>query len=253
MRAWEEIKMSLSKLATLGKRHRHGEYDACVEALQKELEPAAKRRKSPFLRLSNILSNMEQIRRQQTGCAGDKRLAELRKILDMFKWTRSVDQIKFHEDFIRLCLRQIYGADFEPNRDRLFREFGLSEMKTGSAVTCPRRWGKSVAVGMFIIAMLMVCLGITIAVFSPTQRQSTAMRESVLKLAHELPPKYSRRIISGGGKELLTVLAPDAVDDDGYPLEPVAQLIEARRVNRLFTYPCNNEGAVFLETCSSTP
>ena len=125
------------------------------------------------------------------------RLAELKRLLDAFKWARSPDQFRFHQDFIQLCLAQIYGSDFEANRQRLMDMFGIDSFKVGALVLTPRRWGKTTSVAMFIAAMLIVCegnnvaLGVTIATFSSVLRQSSAFRAKVPTCRYRLVIRFA--------------------------------------------------------------
>ncbi len=85
--------MAQSKLASLGKRYRN-EFQACHVELHDELEQQAKRQRkqTQFLPFYTLLTRFEH-ENKGSETAGDRRLAEFRRVLDQFKWTRSPDQV----------------------------------------------------------------------------------------------------------------------------------------------------------------
>jgi hypothetical protein len=233
-------------LATLGKRHRDAMGEAAAE-LDQEFDGAAhrdKRQRSAFRPMYELLCGFVDRTEAEGGatCEGDKRLAELRRILDSFNWARSPDQFRFHEDFIKLCLPHIFGlADFEQNRMRLMQAFQLDCFKVGALVLTPRRWGKTTAVSMFIAAMLLICDGVKIATFAPGQRASTMLRDKVERLLHE-------PLINGGGRIVeskatqISVAVPDMVTSNGELRMSARTIAAADRVNTLWAYPANPKG-----------
>jgi hypothetical protein len=233
--------MAQSKFAGLGNRYRN-DYEGAYSELQEELEQQAKRRRKQtrFVPFYTLLARFTHENRNSES-PGDKRLAELRRVLDLFKWTRSPDQVKFHEDFILLCLQHIYKEDFEPNRQRLMKAFGVDGFKVASLVITPRRWGKTTSVAMFIAAMLVVCLSLVIATFAPGQRAATGLKSKVLQKLHELPEYYHARI-RPDSKELLRVISPEALDSNGEITDSIQKIISAKKFNSLYAFPANNEG-----------
>ena len=235
------VLQNMSSVASLGKRYRN-EFEGCFPPLRSELEPKTKRRRT-YDKMKSFYDLLAQLTDDPSSfeCAGDRRLEQLRKILDLFHFRRSPDQCDFHEDFIVLCLQHIYKEDFEANRIRLMKAFGIENFQVGRLVTTPRRWGKTTSVSMFIAAMMLVCEGVTIATFAPGQRAATGLKSKVIERLWELPAEYQRRIVPDS-KELLCVIIPSMMDDKGYPLQQRQLIIDAKKVNRLFAYPGSPEG-----------
>jgi hypothetical protein len=179
-------------------------------------------------------------------CAGDLRLKQLRELLDraMLPNKRSPDQVLFHEHFIKLCLPQIYGEDFEPNRMRLMEEFKLTSFKVGTLIMCPRRWGKTWSVASFIACMLIVVLLpgrriLNIATFSSGQRASSSLKSKVLSILTTLAADH--RIISNG-EELLALATSAVIDSNGELSETKNTIRERGNVNKLWAYPASQKG-----------
>lgn len=230
------------------KRKRHA-YETCADALDAEFMEGQLRhkRRHQFIPMYERMLAFEQ-RNEQSGvtlCGGDLRLKKIRERLDSLKMARSADQFEFHELFIKLCLPQIYGADFEPNRQRLMDAFGLDNFKVGAYVVCPRRWGKSISVGMFIYAMMLECMGIVLALFSPTQKQATMLLQIVERFIHENDADAKRILKSSGGKHL-AVATVSALQENGEFLYTRAQMIKSSgTANHLFAYSGFGTGTTF--------
>ena len=140
---------------------------------------------------------------------GDVYLRQLERILDSFEgFKRSEAQKDFHLAFITAVLPHIYGpADFERYGDRIKRERGVDEMQQEvlvrkeaaspweslprlsecAQVCCPRRFGKTTAVSMFVAAMLYCVPDTWISCFSTGQRASTTLLDQAARFFNTLP------------------------------------------------------------------
>lgn len=72
---------------------------------------------------------------------GDQCLAHLRRVLDEFGMKRHSNQIHFHDEMLRACLRKIYQYDYEQNIDRVLKENGWPKMVQEVLVITARRIG----------------------------------------------------------------------------------------------------------------
>lgn len=228
----------------LGKRNRN-EFEGAHQALDGEFDKASRRNKrhrSMWVPMYDLLCGFVDRLEGEGGaqCEGDHRMKELRRLLDSFQWERSPDQFRFHEDFIRLCLPQIYGADFEANRARLMAAFGLDCFKVGALVLTPRRWGKTTSVCMFIAAMLIICDGIKFASFGPGIRATSMLLLMVVRLLYQA--NAGARIVAGGST-YVAVAVPALVDANGALKASARQIVASQRVNVLNAYPANAKGA----------
>jgi len=120
---------------------------------------------------------------------GDRHLRDLERILDSFEgYKRSDAQKEFHRCFINACLPHIYGAaDFERYGERIKAERRIAELQQEILVCCPRRFGKTTAVSMFVAAMLYAVPDTWISCFSTGQRASTTLLDQAARFFGTLP------------------------------------------------------------------
>jgi len=120
---------------------------------------------------------------------GDRYLREVERVLDSFEgFKRSDAQKDFHRAFITAVLPHIYGpADFERYGERIKRERGVEEMQQEVLVCCPRRFGKTTAVSMFVAALLYCVPDTWISCFSTGQRASTTLLDQAARFFNTLP------------------------------------------------------------------
>ena len=101
---------------------------------------------------------------------GDRLLQALRDALAHFDgigYTRSVHQREFHSSMMAACARHIFADEFTDNFVRILEENGWQEARQEVMICCPRRFGKTFAVGMFVAAYLYVIPTCEICIFSP--------------------------------------------------------------------------------------
>jgi len=127
---------------------------------------------------------------------GDAYLRNLERILDSFSgFKRSDAQKDFHRAFIDATLPHIYGAaDFERYRERIMHERNISEIQQEVLVCCPRRFGKTTAVSMFVAALLYAVPDTWISCFSTGQRASTTLLDQAARLFATLTGSKERII-----------------------------------------------------------
>jgi hypothetical protein len=120
---------------------------------------------------------------------GDTYLKTLERILDSFEgFKRSDAQKDFHKAFINATLPHIYGvADFERYRERIMHERSIAEIQQEVLVCCPRRFGKTTAVSMFIAALLYAVPDTWISCFSTGQRASTTLLDQAARFFATMP------------------------------------------------------------------
>jgi len=158
-----------------------------------------KERHKKKLEQSHMIPIWKQYTREfisSTKVGGDKRLADLNNCLNWFdsKYQRSTHQIEFHKAFMASCLRNIYQDEFSANFLRILQENELTEARQEVFICCPRRFGKTFAVGLFCAAYLLTQPEQKICVFSPSKRQSKMMLDLIAKFVKDYP----------GGSELIS-------------------------------------------------
>ena len=124
-----------------------------------------------------------------TNIGGDRRLQDLYDRLHFFdtKYQRSQQQVEFHRAFIASCLRNIYKDEFSANFLRILQENELEEARQEVFICCPRRFGKTFAVGLFVAAYLLTQPEQRICIFSPSRRQSKMMLDLIVKFVRDDP------------------------------------------------------------------
>ena len=121
--------------------------------------------------------------------AGEKRLKALIEHLNKLdKWyKRSSGQRKFHKAFIGACLKKIYGDEIYRNLGRLLIEYDLQELQQDVLVVSTRRYGKTMAVALYVAAYILTQPNAEISIFSTGRRASRKILaliwQMVVKLA----------------------------------------------------------------------
>jgi len=126
---------------------------------------------------------------------GDVKLQNIRYWLNNLKgWVRSADQKLFHEHFLAACLPHIYGRDWHANGARVLASLGIKKIDYEVLIQTPRRFGKTIAVAMFVAVLALFCPGIKISIFSTGSRASKAMTDRVLQFVNYIPGGLARKI-----------------------------------------------------------
>ena len=134
---------------------------------------------------------------------GDTSAEGLLQALDQFGVTRTPGQKHFHKEFFKACLPHIYGSDvFESDRERILHKFGFEDIRYEVLVVCPRRWGKTYSVALFIAAMAWAVPDTWISIFSTGQRASTSLLELVAKFLAYISNGTENRILSKNNERL---------------------------------------------------
>lgn len=147
------------------------------------------KRSSYKRKIDSILSSTAR-----TGIHGDTYLHQINQILDNFEgYIRSESQKEFHKSFIDAVLPHIYGPeDFGKYRERILKERNVDNHQSEILVCCPRRFGKTTSVSMFIAALLYVVPDTWISCFSTGQRASTTLLDQAAKFLLTLPGSKDR-------------------------------------------------------------
>lgn len=129
---------------------------------------------------------------------GTERLAALRDVLENgYTWTRSNTQRRFHESFLNACVRFLYSQDTVPPDYRtIMDDNGWEDIRQQCLCMTPRRFGKTVAVGMFVGALALVVPGCEQAIFSTGRRASNKLLELVAQLVSQVPGGADRIVKS---------------------------------------------------------
>jgi hypothetical protein len=173
-------------------------------------------------------------------CAGDRRLEAIRFTLNNLGYTRSQFQKLFHTHFIQACLPIIYGDDWATHAERVMKEFGLERISPEVLVQTPRRFGKTVSVAMFVLAMLLNVPGIRICIFSTGKRASGGLMLEIMDRLREIPDGNSR-ILKQNQEQLFISTVPrgEGVKANS---ETAKKQINDSNVSRLYCFPASVAG-----------
>lgn len=139
---------------------------------------------------------------------GRRRLSAIRDILENgYVWTRSNTQRKFHEAFLNSVVRFLYSHDASPPDFReIMEENNWVDIRQQCLCMTPRRFGKTVAVGMFVAALALVVPASEQAIFSTGRRASGKLLELVGQLISQVPGGSER--ITKSNQETVWVTHP---------------------------------------------
>ena len=135
---------------------------------------------------------------------GRRRLSAIRDILENgYVWTRSNTQRKFHEAFLNSVVRFLYSHDASPPDFReIMEENNWVDIRQQCLCMTPRRFGKTMSVGMFCASYLYSVENCEIAIFSTGRRASQKLLELINSLICKLPGgkeriiKYNQEVLN---------------------------------------------------------
>jgi len=140
---------------------------------------------------------------------GKAQLAELMRLLDMFGYERSDGQKKMHRSMVGCMLPRIFNNDSEAAMRMAMSEFSLASSSQQVMVVTPRRFGKTMALSMYVAALALAVSGVTIVIYSTCKRASSAVLTNITSMIRQIPGGSDRITtsnqekvhVSGGGTE----------------------------------------------------
>ena len=124
--------------------------------------------------------------------------------------TREAVQQQFIDAFIFACAPLIYGTSWETNRIKFYERHGITTIDQFVFVMAARRFGKTVGIALFCLAMILNVPAIKINVFSTNKRTSTAICEMIRGWLMQIPMGKDRN--AGDAKELVQVIPETAME-----------------------------------------
>ncbi len=175
---------------------------------------------------------------------GDMRVADVHKILNNMGKVPSPDQKTFFLAFIQACLPHIYKDDWDASSQRVLEEYEILRIAFEVLIMTPRRFGKTVAVSMLLLALLLCVPGIRICVFSTCQRTSSALLEIILQILGTIPGARNR-IVKQTQKELF--IAGQALEQGVSANSHAAKgLQHSKDTSKLFSFPSTVAGNIII-------
>ena len=127
-------------------------YDKIFEGLKishdAKIEKTLKKRK-----LKTLMAVLDNKNHSGQTSKGWRRLKTLRKALDSFKpFERTRMQKRFHHAFMQATAMHLFKDDTDVNLARVMSINGWKHLKQQCLAMTPRRFGKTMAVGMFVVS-----------------------------------------------------------------------------------------------------
>jgi hypothetical protein len=173
-------------------------FEGMETAHQVKLNANMKRR-----RLDNMTSILQDRKNKSHGTKGWRRLKTIRKCLDNFKpFQRTKMQKRFHDSFLQATASHIFADDVDVDLARVMKQNKWCHLKQQCLAMTPRRFGKTMSVGMFCAAYLYSVENCEIAIFSTGRRASQKLLELIHSLVCKLPngrervAKYNAEILN---------------------------------------------------------
>jgi hypothetical protein len=135
-------------------------------------------------------------------CEGDRRvrmLLEALAYIDKVMFRRSKQQKQIHYAMLVLSLESYYGEELQENLVRLLKKHKISELRTEGLFMAPRRFGKTIAISIFVGCELVTqpgnstnYLGHDVLVYSNNQRASALVLMNTFRVTMALiaNPKF---------------------------------------------------------------
>ena len=169
---------------------------------------------------------------------GDKRLADVRRMLESWPVQRVTYQKTFHDLIIRSCLPKIYGADcWETESLRVLQEHDMDKVDLEVLISTQRRMGKTWSIAMVVCALLMCVPGIRIIVISTGGRASGSLTETVLSFIERVPGGKGR--IVRNNKEQLFISPEGTEHLNG---QQKLEQCNLTTTSKLLSFPSNSTG-----------
>lgn len=120
--------------------------------------------------------------------SGDRKMARLEFVLSNIpKMIRHEYQVMFHREMEMAMLPKIYDSEWDSDSNTILMKYKQLTHKPEKLIVCPRRFGKTASIVMFIVAVLYVIPGITIAVFSTCKRTAAKLITWATRLLQQMP------------------------------------------------------------------
>lgn len=154
-------------------------------------------------RLNSIVDILHDKKNKSHTTKGWRRLKTIRKCLDSFKpFERTKMQKRFHDSFLQATASHLFADDVDVDLARVMKQNKWAHLKQQCLAMTPRRFGKTMSVGMFCAAYLYSVENAEIAIFSTGRRASQKLLELIHSLVCKLPngreriAKYNAEILN---------------------------------------------------------
>lgn len=129
---------------------------------------------------------------------GEKRYEKLNKVIDdiyrVSGHKREAAQMEFINAFKMACAPIVYGErDWATGKARFFKRHGITKTQRLVCCVAPRRFGKTVGVAIFTLAMILVVPRLPIIIFATNKRTATSIIQMQNQWLSQLPLGRERK------------------------------------------------------------
>ncbi len=122
----------------------------------------------------------------------DAIVATMRKQLDSLTYNyerrvRTYQQRLLHAEMIIPVLPILYGNNWDMVRDRVLRQFNVSEVLTELIVTASRQTGKSHGIAQFVAVMVALVPRMEVAIFAQNKMIAAQMMDNIIIYMENIP------------------------------------------------------------------
>lgn len=177
--------------------------------------------------------------------AGEKRLRDFENLVyNGYTYKPHKFQRGFLEEAIKGLAPLLVGhEDWMIAGPTIIRQRGWNEVSKMIMAKAPRRFGKSVAVGMIVIALALLVPGITQSIFSTGRRASRNLLEICYKLLCDLGLQYR---VEKFNQEELFIVDPVTGKQSGIFCYPSNSKIDLSLKKNLSRFSCSREKYPFF-------
>ena len=173
-------------------------FETLLSSHNNKMVQALKRR-----RLSGMLNVISQQKSKGMVTKGWRRLMTIRRALDSFTgFERTKMQKRFHHAFLQATAMHLFRDDVDVDLARVMKQNQWESLKQQCLCMTPRRFGKTMSVGMFCASYLYSVENCEIAIFSTGRRASQKLLELINSLICKLPGgkdriiKYNQEVLN---------------------------------------------------------
>ena len=173
-------------------------FESLLNSHNNKLEQKLKRR-----RLNGLLNVISENKAKGMVTKGWRRLMTIRRALDSFTgFERTKMQKRFHHAFLQATAMHLFMDDVDVYLAKVMHLNNWSSLKQQCLCMTPRRFGKTMSVGMFCSAYLYSVENCEIAIFSTGRRASQKLLELINSLICKLPGgrerivKYNQEVLN---------------------------------------------------------
>lgn len=131
---------------------------------------------------------------------------------------RAEHQIQFHNEVLHALIPRIYRSEWASQSTSILKRYSITKCYPEILLCTPRRFGKTTAVVLLIVALIYSIPKVTIAIFSTAKRTSGKLKTAVNALLDRLPHIDKLRDVNNAEQTSLKFNAMDTREISCYPV-----------------------------------